>query len=555
MAVVVAAAVVWPALMNAEDTTSRVKKAVERNTLDQSGTKPFHLKAVLAPSFDRDNASGRSGEVEIWWVGQDKWRREVRSPEFHQIEIVNGGKVWQKNDGNYFPEWLRETAVALVKPVPDLDKLLKYTKAGEEKTLMGQTHVSWVEMGSDGTVTKGIGAGIYLGANGMSFASGLGYEAGLEEVADFHGRSIARKVTSGGGGAEVTARVTVLEDLKGATPQLFDSEPNASDPILETRLVDEVAVRKNLLPQDVAGWPPLEQGPVEGVLTAEVVIDREGKIRDIGSLLSDNPGLDEAARERIMSMRFNPYLMDGVPVQVVTTMTMPFRTTRPVGGESFETARTYFEQGRKIGFLAAGTGQAYVLRAQFKTRGSSGALETGTYTDTWMSDRQWRREAVLGSSRVVRSRNGDKRYLIADGPDAALLRIVLIDMEPIPATDTFVESDWRITRDTSDGIPTIRVARGYESPDGTPDAKQFNGYWFDKTGHLVRSYGNGLETKLANFVDFNGTTVARRVDVFSGGKLGMQIDVIDLGSAETVDPRVFVLKGHDWVKQFTGEVR
>jgi hypothetical protein len=172
-----------------------------------------------------------------------------------------------------------------------------------------------------------------------------------------------------------------------------------------------------------------------------------------------------------------------------------------------------------------------------------------------MSDRQWRREAVLGSSRVVRSRNGDKRYLIADGPDAALLRIVLIDMEPIPATDTFVESDWRITRDTSDGIPTIRVARGYESPDGTPDAKQFNGYWFDKTGHLVRSYGNGLETKLANFVDFNGTTVARRVDVFSGGKLGMQIDVIDLGSAETVDPRVFVLKGHDWVKQFTGEVR
>jgi hypothetical protein len=82
-----------------------------------------------------------------------------------------------------------------------------------------------------------------------------------------------------------------------------------------------------------------------------------------------------------------------------------------------------------------------------------------------MSDRQWRREAVLGSSRVVRSRNGDKRYLIADGPDAALLRIVLIDMEPIPAIDTFVESDWRIKRDTLDGIATIRVARGYESPD------------------------------------------------------------------------------------------
>jgi hypothetical protein len=117
--VVVGAAMVWPALMNAEDITVRVKKAVERNTLDQPGMKPFHLKAILAPSFDRDKASARSGEVEIWWVGPDKWRREVRSPEFHQIEIVNGGKVWQKNDGDYFPEWLRETAVALVKPVPE----------------------------------------------------------------------------------------------------------------------------------------------------------------------------------------------------------------------------------------------------------------------------------------------------------------------------------------------------------------------------------------------------------------------------------------------------
>jgi hypothetical protein len=556
MATVVAAAVlVWPASMNAEDITAKVKKAVERNTLDQPGTTPFHLKASLAPSFDRDKASGRSGEVEIWWVGPDKWRREVRSPEFHQTEIVNNDKVWQKNDGDYFPEWLRETAVALVKPVPDLDKLLKYAQAGEEKTMMGQTHVSWVEMGSDGAVSKGIGAGIYLGANGISFVGGLGYDAGLEDVTDFHGRNIARKVTSGGGGAEVTARVTALEDLKDATPQLFDSGSNASDPILETRLVDEVEERKNLLPQDVAGWPPLAQGPLEGVLIAKVVIDREGKVRDIGSVLSDNPGLDDAARERIMSMRFKPYLMDGAPVQIVTTVTMPFKTTRPTGSESFETARTYFEQARKIGFLAAGIGQPYVLRAEFKTRGSSGTPETGTYTDTWISDRQWRREAVLGSSRVVRSRNGDKLYLIADGPDAALLRIVLLDMEPIPALDTFVESDWRIKRDTVDGITTIRVARGYESPDGVPDAKQFNGYWFDKTGQLVKTYKNGLETRLANFVDFNGVSVARRVDILSGGKLGMQIDVTDIGPAGTVDPGLFVLQGHEWVRQFTPEVR
>src|SRR5713101_6718682 len=103
----------FSAFGRAEDDAGTVKKAVERSTLNQPGTKPFHLKAVLAPSRDSDRGSNRTGEVEIWWVSPTQWRREVRSPGFHQIVIVNAGKEWQKNEGDYFPEWLRETAVAL----------------------------------------------------------------------------------------------------------------------------------------------------------------------------------------------------------------------------------------------------------------------------------------------------------------------------------------------------------------------------------------------------------------------------------------------------------
>ena len=87
------------------DQVSQVRKTIERCTLSQPGTKPFHLKATIAPSFDRDKDSGRTGEVEIWWVSPDRWKREVRSPEFHQVEVLNGGKDWQKNEGEYFPEW------------------------------------------------------------------------------------------------------------------------------------------------------------------------------------------------------------------------------------------------------------------------------------------------------------------------------------------------------------------------------------------------------------------------------------------------------------------
>ena len=51
----------------AEDPVNLVRKAVARSTLNQPGTKPFHLKADFEPSFERDKDSGRTGDIEIWW--------------------------------------------------------------------------------------------------------------------------------------------------------------------------------------------------------------------------------------------------------------------------------------------------------------------------------------------------------------------------------------------------------------------------------------------------------------------------------------------------------
>jgi hypothetical protein len=302
-------------------------------------------------------------------------------------------------------------------------------------------------------------------------------------------------------------------------------------------------------------WPAVADGPLEGASIAKVVVDRDGTVREGGSVVTDNPEVKDAADASIRAARFKPYVVDGAAVQVVSTITLPFKTVRPAGMESFESAKTYFDRARTLGFPAAGGGSPYELRAEFTTRGSSGAVETGSYTDTWLSDSQWRREAVLGKSRVVRSRNGEKRYLLVEGPDSAVLRLVLFVMEPIPATDVFAESDWRIKRDRMDGLPVIRVARGPEDPDGTPDPKGFDGFWFDGTGQLLKTYADGMETRRRNFSDFAGMKIARQVDVMVAGSVGMRIDVKQLGPTGTVDAKMFTLKGHGWVRQFTSEVR
>jgi hypothetical protein len=544
-----------PLPLRADDATT-VKKAVERSTLNQSGTHPFHLKAAFAPKRNSDQASDQSGDVEIWWVSPTEYRREVRTPNFHQIEVVNGDREWQKNEGDYFPEWLRELSVALIEPVPGLDAVLIQVEDADVKKLFGTTHYSWMIPSSNGEIQGTMGAGLSIADDTglLQYGSGFGWSGEYSDYRGFHGRMVARTV--GAGSPQVIAKVTVLEDFGAAPADLFDAGASGGDDtLLRTVLVDEISLRKNLQPAAPPEWPALEDGPAEGALTTTITVDRSGKVREVGPIVSNNPGVNEAARQMIAAMQFQPYLQDGVPVQAVSRITMAFKSARPAGTEAFDTARSYFERGRRAGFPAAAGGSPYVLHATFQVRTSDGSIGDGQYTDTWMSDTEWRREATVGKSRVIRARHADKYYRQSDGPDAALLQIAMRSLEPIPAIDTFVESDWKIKRDAANGVNAIRVLTGYVNPEGEFDAEHVRAFWFDDSGTLLKTYYLGNETRRSDFQDFVGITVAHRIQLLHNGGLAMLIQVTDISPGGNVPESTFELLGHEWTRQFTDEVR
>jgi hypothetical protein len=341
----------------------------------------------------------------------------------------------------------------------------------------------------------------------------------------------------------------VPTDFFDATRRDGDAKP------LHTVLIDETALRKNLLPIEPVSWPPLQDGPLEGNVTSEIVVDREGKVRQIETLVSENSGVNETGKQAISAMHFSPFLVGGVAVQVMSQVTVPFKTARPSGTEAFDSARNYFERARHAGFPAFGNGTPYVLRAEFEAKTRDGSISKGQYQDTWLSDTQWRREVSFAKSRYVRSRNGDKTYQFADGEDSGLLRLVMRIMEPIPAIDTFVESDWRIKRDTVNGVRDVRVLAGYESPEGKLDPEQARGYWFDDSGLLMKTYFGGIETQRFECEDFAGVKIAHRIDVLKDGNLGMRIRVIEVSPAGSIPAKTFEVKGHEWTRAFTAEVR
>jgi hypothetical protein len=540
----------------AENLPDKIIKAVEKSTLDQPGTRPFHLRASFAPSFERDRSTNRVGEVEIWWQSPAKWRREVRSPEFHQIAIRDGDRRWEKNEGDYFPDWLRELVEAIVRPIPlSMDVLSKRVRTAEVRHLMGQTNINW-DPTTDFLDHQANGKGsiaLMDKTDLLLFTDGPGFGGLYHDFKDFHGRMIACTVASGY--VEVTAKVSVLEDL-GTTPDgFFDTNTSNGDaqPI-DTVILSETELRQNLLPGAQFVWPAIKDGPLEGMVGTEVVLDRTGKIREMEQPIAENPAVIDAAATGFHAMQFRPFVRNGVPVQVVGRLNEKFKAVRPAGVETFDSARNYFERGRRASFLAAGATSPYKLRAEFQV-GTANGVQSGHYEDTWVNSSDWKREAWFGSSHLVKSQSGDKHYVLAEGPESGMLRMVMQFLEPIPAEDTMTESDWRIRRDTVDGVKTIRVFRGPEGPNGELEPGKSQGFWFDEAAHLVKCYTAGLEILPSKQADYENVQEARQIDVLKDGKVALRVVVIEIGPADPTAAKDFKLKGHEWQRAFTAEVR
>lgn len=568
VAAVLAIGAILPFSTNSEDLANTVKKAVEKATLNQPGTHPFHLKATYAPSFERDKGTNRNGTIEFWWQSPTQWRREVTSPDFHQVEIVDGDRRWQHNDGDYFPEWLRELAIAIVQPVViPISELEARVTSGDVKhfrfpvkgsnppEFVDQVSIGWSPTDQFPDEEANSSGALYLLDGKLSYAGGAGWSRTADhDFKGFHGLSVATTVDSGA--PQVTAKVVTLEDLPTQPAGFFDANAPGGDPQpIETVVLGEAQLRKSLISGGNSFvWPAITDGPFEGTVWMKVVLDRTGKIRDIYGRVSENPKMTDAAEQGFRAMQFQPVVQNGRPVQAVGTLSVHFSASRPAGSENFDTARNYFENARKLDFLAAAAKGPYKLTAEFQA-GTPTGIQNGKYEDTWLSEDQWKREAWLGSSHVARSQDGEKYYRISEGPDAALVGYVILCMEPLPAADTMSEGDWRIRRDVLGGMSLVRIVSGIETPNGELDPKNSRGYWFDQERHLIKSFLQGYEVRPAKIEAFDGVGVPREIDIVKDGELAMRITVMQIARPDADAAKSLALKDHEWKRMFTAEAR
>jgi len=306
-----------------------VDNAVQQSKLTLAGNAPFHLKAHITNSGAPKPEY--TADVEEYWVSPEKWRRTVQAAGFSLTLIINGGAVSEKLTGDYYPFWLHDLVTALFDPLPMADQL---------KAIQGQLEIPEDSAQSNSCLNMQAKVGIAPAQNslGMGFCFGgrggllqaavtPGYKAQFDNYLPFKKKMVARTIKAEfAPGLVLTAKITQLVDLLNADEKLFviDAPTPATDQV-KTIQVTEDSARALALNTPAIVWPTVREGKTDGVMSVYVSADRTGHVREVWPLASNNPALNDAAREQLLRWQYKPY-NNGGPSQMEAVLTFAFST-------------------------------------------------------------------------------------------------------------------------------------------------------------------------------------------------------------------------------------
>jgi hypothetical protein len=72
---------------------------------------------------------------------------------------------------------------------------------------------------------------------------------------------------------------------------------------------------------------------------------------------------------------------------------------------------------------------------------------------------------------------------------------------------------------------------------------------------LIKTFFAGLETRRSQLEEFGGVNIAYQIVVLHNGAPGIEIHVTGVSPVVNVPDGTFDLRGHEWKRAFTDEVR
>jgi TonB family protein len=313
-----------------KDPKALIELATRSNNLSGNDVKPWHLEA----SFGEVGAGGKvaiQGTFEEIWAGPTRFKRVLTSPEYTIVEYgTTNGVVRVGGAGR--DDWaLVAFHNAFVDPLPaalDLGSM----DIKVESTTIGSDAVRCINLKPKPTAFTAplFATREYCFEPGSLFLR-FGRDDRVTTSAGAHPISFQNHFVPSfvavqrAPGPTLSAHVETLELVSEVSDVLF-TPPQAAEP---STAADQVTLptqtaESYLTTRVQPVYPPIAKAArIQGTVVLQVLIGTNGQVKQIG-VQSGHPMLQQAAIDAVKQWIYKPYLINGKPKSVYTTVNVIF---------------------------------------------------------------------------------------------------------------------------------------------------------------------------------------------------------------------------------------
>ena len=331
---------------NLKDADALFAAALASNGLVGDDLKPWHLKASY-DILDRNNKVIATGVFEEWWAAKDKWKRSYTGPHYSGTEYhlpegdAHEGDAWKATP---WPESL--IATKLLSPIESTDLSTLSSDTTHQGAAQDRGHMeihalpfakpplTCVRKASKygpGVPNDQIGYCFEPGNKELRLSGFTSLDAVYNKLGIFQERFIGLETfVSVNGHGLINVHVLSLMGLPSEGLTVFVPPVPVTeikkDAILT--LPSSMLAGRKLSGNDPAYPREAKMRREQGLVVIGVNINELGRIEDAKALEAPSSLLSDAAIEGVRTWRYQPYLLDGQPRRVTTTINVVYKLGR-----------------------------------------------------------------------------------------------------------------------------------------------------------------------------------------------------------------------------------
>lgn len=308
---------------------ARIQAAASLNSLDTLDARPWHLKMALT-TFDEAGKNPQDGTVEIWHAGADQ-RALYTFGNMTLTTLLHDGKRYSLSNVGEVPYIATDLVEEVLHPGPSSSDI-EHSRPELRKEKFGKIQLDCIMLTQTSKGEDAIPLGLYptycMNSTDDQIRSSYNFGSRTVIINRFgkfldHDVALDLEVASG----QIVVGVAKEQELATYVPQPEEFIPSAdmlSRQVTIAQLSGGIIAGSRLTFVQPAYPRVAKVNHESGTVVLRAVIGRDGHIHSLRPISVTNSDFVISAITAVRQWTYKPYLLNGEPVEVDTTITVNF---------------------------------------------------------------------------------------------------------------------------------------------------------------------------------------------------------------------------------------